>query len=437
MSGSDTINTERGRADFAMVCPYLGLRDDPHTYIGWAQPAHVCHHADPPQSINIYHQQRFCLNTRYTACDVYAEDWQGALPQEIRGEFDIGWGERVVKINIGERKRGNAVAGRKAEMGEPETQDALLSSLRDDYERESDNIEIPIDSPPRKRNYLWYLLPVLVVMLISGIWLTVRGYSQQRERQVSQRMMTLEALALVEGQTKTAQVKGTATAMTNTATASALQAVVIQAQTQTAEAENARLETEAAKLPISTPTAPPFTPTSGLEDDLTPTPEIFGDLASCDEAQAYQFDILSGPELEPPVGHKYVIGVNKPTVRATWRIVNRSPCEWREVNLYSLFSETTIVPYFRVGGELVLPKELGVETTIRPGEEVEILLGFNAETARNVTNEWLLVINGLRLVDGPRITIQVVNWVMGVQPTATDRQQDRTVKETEGPPSER
>lgn len=51
------------------VCPYLGLFDDPRSRFTFATPGHRCHAKANPAPIEPEYQRRFCLSTRYPACE--------------------------------------------------------------------------------------------------------------------------------------------------------------------------------------------------------------------------------------------------------------------------------------------------------------------------------------------------------------------------------
>jgi len=67
-------------------CPYLGLKDDPSTYSIYPSLRNNCQHAQPPQAVNLSYQRSYCSTADYESCPVFAEEWRGRLPAEIRGE---------------------------------------------------------------------------------------------------------------------------------------------------------------------------------------------------------------------------------------------------------------------------------------------------------------------------------------------------------------
>lgn len=64
----------------ATCCPYLGLLDDPHSWLSFPNPGNVCFHALPPQSLVEEHQKDFCLSQNHNQCPVYQTSGDQPLP---------------------------------------------------------------------------------------------------------------------------------------------------------------------------------------------------------------------------------------------------------------------------------------------------------------------------------------------------------------------
>lgn len=54
-----------------ILCPYLGSRIDPDTAFSYATPENLCFRAEPVSSIELSHQERFCLDKTYTHCPIF------------------------------------------------------------------------------------------------------------------------------------------------------------------------------------------------------------------------------------------------------------------------------------------------------------------------------------------------------------------------------
>lgn len=52
-------------------CPYLGLKDDPITSLGFPSEGNYCHHLRPIAPIKGGYQEKYCLTAEHTACSIY------------------------------------------------------------------------------------------------------------------------------------------------------------------------------------------------------------------------------------------------------------------------------------------------------------------------------------------------------------------------------
>jgi len=55
------------------TCPHLGLRDDRHTSLLFADSMHRCYASDRPQPVDEEHQEAFCLASAHVACPRYVK----------------------------------------------------------------------------------------------------------------------------------------------------------------------------------------------------------------------------------------------------------------------------------------------------------------------------------------------------------------------------
>jgi hypothetical protein len=63
------------------ICPYLGSQIDPATAFAYPAPANHCHHVLPATEVQLEHQRFHCLTARHTACPIYRQPAQIALPR--------------------------------------------------------------------------------------------------------------------------------------------------------------------------------------------------------------------------------------------------------------------------------------------------------------------------------------------------------------------
>ena len=130
------------------------------------------------------------------------------------------------------------------------------------------------------------------------------------------------------------------------------------------------------------------------------------------------FVILEGPTLTPNQGYYYVAGTEKPVIQASWFVENTGNCNWESVGFLSLYDGSIITPILKKDGQ-----ELGLTSTdgkvlIEPGDQVEIVLTFDITQARNVDNEFIVLVNGISLVSHAHTILNVEGWVIIINPTS-------------------
>ncbi|MCK4898616.1 MAG: LysM peptidoglycan-binding domain-containing protein, partial [Anaerolineales bacterium] len=76
-------------------CPYLGIKDDPHTSLAYADPANYCQGVSPAEPVKLSHQGSVCLGGSFGSCPVnagrtgYGPELR-RLPPAIRGSGTSG-----------------------------------------------------------------------------------------------------------------------------------------------------------------------------------------------------------------------------------------------------------------------------------------------------------------------------------------------------------
>ena len=66
------------------ICPHLGLRDDPSTFLNYPSSWNVCHHVKPVLPPNLSHQQAVCLSASYDDCRVFKAPAGKKMPKALR-----------------------------------------------------------------------------------------------------------------------------------------------------------------------------------------------------------------------------------------------------------------------------------------------------------------------------------------------------------------
>jgi hypothetical protein len=211
--------------------------------------------------------------------------------------------------------------------------------------------------------------------------------------------------------------------------------------TQTADvAAIASLPTETS-IPTETPqptqtwTPIPNTPTPTQSPVLSPTEDLAAIVAAtlastsnpytCQENQAYTYEIVRGPILVPEMGYEYSASTAPSLASAGWILRNTSPCTWESVLLLSVSSNRLLVPYIRQNGVLITEDSTSQAVTVPPSGEIEVGLAFPLYMARSIRSEWAVVINNFRLTDRPHLLLDINNWVLGMNISPTRTTSDR------------
>jgi len=67
-----------------MICPYLGMKNDPTSHMAFPAMFNYCHFCDPSAAVSLKHQADYCLDENYPACEVYVSGEGRQLPKSIR-----------------------------------------------------------------------------------------------------------------------------------------------------------------------------------------------------------------------------------------------------------------------------------------------------------------------------------------------------------------
>ena len=81
-------NTEPAPSNKTNCCPYLGLREDPQTCLGYPAEWNLCYHARPVRPVSLEQQRKLCLSPIYEQCPVFLRERGAPLPKELRGVRD-------------------------------------------------------------------------------------------------------------------------------------------------------------------------------------------------------------------------------------------------------------------------------------------------------------------------------------------------------------
>ncbi len=374
MNVSFPIQPEQKASEQLGACPFLGVKDDPQTRLDYASLANCCHRVIPAQTVEFSHQKAFCLGQNYQTCRVYVEP---AHSRKLRGAHPAEFHARAQ---------------------EAESNQDPQAGLNDWYE----------DLQPAKletrRNWVMIAAALVISVLILG------GFSIVNRLRSTIRQASSAALATEIDET-IAETATAAMASTQNPMQATLTQLAFLISRPTASPTPSPTLTATAIPPTNTPTPPMPSPT--FIPSSTATEAI---VASCDEILAYRMAVISGANLTPEIGYIYNVGEPPPVVQSEWTLKNDGPCEINQVALYSLTTSRMFAPILRKDGQTIKISSSDDSAMIAPGQEFEVILSFVPSQARYVTGEWVLVINGFRLVDQPHLMMDAQNWVIVSSP---------------------
>ena len=81
-SPDETTDPHFSESISLVVCPFLGLNEDPGTSLGYPHSANLCHRLEQPVGIDLAHQNRYCLCDNYARCYVYGQAQVQSKPEK-------------------------------------------------------------------------------------------------------------------------------------------------------------------------------------------------------------------------------------------------------------------------------------------------------------------------------------------------------------------
>ena len=375
------------------TCPYLGLLIDPETISAEADPVNHCHVHKTPKSVELDYQNKFCLSGHFTECAIYTQFITQGLSSTIienTNDEEIHEEESIEELPQEEELIGTAA---------PLEEDKELSNQTDDWRRklrqdaQSNYDEI---SSKKSRTGLWvFLFLVAVGILAVSVWGIIN------------RFPTGEALAQQGNGSETSgsSLATTVSEMGSAADAWATAASAIELGSSTQAANERATSTAIAIL---------------AQQAVQATQEAQqAQVVACVDLSSTEFMIVDGPTFEPGLGYQHVAESEIVDVEASWLIENSANCIWENIYLLSLSQAEIITPTLRVNGEDVLVANPDGSVFVEPEQRIEVVLALPVENAtEEIDEEYVLMINGLTLIDQPHLFLQVEGWVKIVKPTS-------------------
>jgi hypothetical protein len=82
-----------------LICPHLGLINDPNTHSSYPSTINVCHRCHPNAIPSLSHQQEFCLSKNFKKCCVFNSPLGDSMPRNIRHK-DRSINVRTISITL-------------------------------------------------------------------------------------------------------------------------------------------------------------------------------------------------------------------------------------------------------------------------------------------------------------------------------------------------
>lgn len=401
-------------------CPFLGLKEDAETHFSTPSLGNYCHKVDPSEPVNFDHQDRFCLSDDFVQCVVFSGDWQGMLPETIRGDGAPG-------LRSPELRKGVIVTQQLTDTDpDIEVEEAIaIDTPLPRLEKEEVNVRSrrPISDeqdstdisdnlpwkrlheearsryletkPNRREKTIWAgLIVVASIVFLVSMWGLYNRFNE---------LQTQTELSMLTARTLTAIVANEQQLLAEAATAT--QNAVLTSIKESTPTPTATQDEDSVLL------AEALTATAQLAIMEEPTVDV------CSELSGYPIEIVSGPHLTPRPGYIYQPGSPEPVIQASWVLKNPGTCSWEQVVLQDVTTGENTVPYISRDGEEIDLTNL--EQAIDPEDEIEISIGFRLKDAETINREWLLLINGFNLFDQSHVVLKIDDWIIIQQATAT------------------
>ena len=96
---NDTPSNSEGLVN--QFCPYLGLKFDPKTWMGYPSPLNYCHRVKPLAIPQFEHQRSYCLTKKFIDCPIVYGSPGQKMPKTIRSQSDQrATVKRIIRIEV-------------------------------------------------------------------------------------------------------------------------------------------------------------------------------------------------------------------------------------------------------------------------------------------------------------------------------------------------
>jgi len=383
-------------------CPYLGILADPETRVEHADMLNHCFRVEKTLAVDLAYQEEFCVSDNFTNCEVYinARIREGSETIDLDAISDESKKSRIALIGLG-----------KGSENQPDPSPEVVSEVVEEK-------KLPVDnenkwkqklhkeaqsnynqvSSSRKYRRVWGVVMLLgLVMLVVFVWGAYNRYTN----------LIAQAQQSNNGNGSSSQVS-IATAVSEMGVAANAWATAANAIEIGSKAEATRSAATAAAAGGALNQAA-VSATESVPDDA---------LAACVDMSSVDFILVEGPILSPNEGYYYVAGAVEPEITASWIVENTGNCYWESVGFLSLYDGSIIEPILKIDGEEIIPISPDGKVRIVPGDQIEIVVPFEITQARDLDDEYIVIVNDISLVNLPHTILHVVRWVIIINPTS-------------------
>jgi hypothetical protein len=412
------------------TCPYLGLLIDPDTISAEADQINHCHLQKPPQSVDIDYQVEYCLSGKFLRCELYKnfigeslvaadiiEGESSAINDQEDPEIKAIEEDELEQVDDHELEIENQAVLAASFAAIKGQEDEILSNKRDDDWKKKIHKEAQAQyngaSQSKPRRGLWIFLFLIAIAILA---VSVYG--------IVNRFPT--------GQVSAQQGNGSGSSGSSLATAVSEMGSAADAWATAASAIEVGAAAQATNQ-AATSTAIAVQAQKAVEATLQATPST---VIACSNIDSTEFLIVEGPLLEPSPGYQHLLGSEPIDVEASWIVENTAACIWESVYLLSMSQASIITPTLRIEGKEINIANPDGKVLIQPDERVEIIIVYEIKEARDIDDEYVLIINGLTLINQPNLILQVDGWIKIISPASPVPSTPTPGKPTK-PPSEK
>jgi hypothetical protein len=383
-------------------CPYLGILADPETRVEHADMLNHCFRVAKTLAVDLAYQEEFCVSDNFTNCEVYinAQVKEGSETIDLEAIEYESKKSRIALIGLGKGTEKQPVPGpvvvsdKVEEKKLPEDND-LKWKQKIHTEAQANYTQV---ASSRKYRRVWGLVMLLgLVMLVVFVWGAYNRYTN----------LIAQAQQSNNGNSNSSQV--------SIATAVSEMGMAANAWATAANAIEIGSNAQATRQAAAVSAAAALSNQVGVSATETVPDDA---LAACVDMDSVDFMLIEGPILSPNEGYYYVAGATEPDITATWIVENTGNCYWESVGFLSLYDGSIIEPVLKKDGEELIPVSPDGKVMILPGDQIEIVVPFEVTQARDINDEYIVIVNDISLVNLSHTILLVERWVIIINPTS-------------------